>query len=84
MNMEKFGEYKLHEGTQIVQYLWSNKVLQWDNRCKEKKCSQIKLRTETMWKVVYNRKSLMLLMKTTGKDISNACKDRKMSCYKGT
>jgi hypothetical protein len=28
-------------------------------------------------KVVYNRKSLMLLMKTTCEDFSNACKDGK-------
>ena len=28
-------------------------------------------------KVVYNKKSLMLLMKTTGEDLSNACKDGK-------
>ena len=34
--------------------------------CKEKKSSQMKLRVET----VYNRKSLVLLMKTTGEDLS--------------
>jgi hypothetical protein len=28
-------------------------------------------------KVVYNRKSLVLLMKATCKDLSNACKDEK-------
>jgi hypothetical protein len=28
-------------------------------------------------KVVYNRKSLVLLIKTTGEDLSNACKDGK-------
>jgi hypothetical protein len=30
------------------------------------------------------RKSLVLLMKTTGEDLSNACKDGKMSCYGST
>ena len=33
---------------------------------------------------LYNRKSLMLLMKTTHDDLSNACKDGKMSCCGGT
>jgi hypothetical protein len=28
-------------------------------------------------KKLYNRKSLVLLMKTTGEDLSNACKDGK-------
>ena len=28
-------------------------------------------------KRMYNRKSLVLLMKTTGEDLSNTCKDRK-------
>jgi hypothetical protein len=35
-------------------------------------------------KVVYNRKPLVLLMKTTSEDISNAYKDGKMSCCRST
>jgi hypothetical protein len=45
--------------------------------------SQIKLRAETVYKM-YNRKSFVLLMKTTDEDLSNTCKDGKMSCYRGT
>jgi hypothetical protein len=33
-------------------------------------------------KVVYNRKSLVLLMKTTSEDLSNACKDGKRAVAK--
>jgi hypothetical protein len=35
-------------------------------------------------KRMYHRKSLVLLMKTTGEDLSNACKDGKMSCCRST
>jgi hypothetical protein len=35
-------------------------------------------------KVVYNRKSLVLLIKSTCEDLSNACKDEKMSYCRGT
>jgi hypothetical protein len=35
-------------------------------------------------KVVYNMKSHVLLMKTTGEDLSNACKDGKISYCTGT
>jgi hypothetical protein len=35
-------------------------------------------------KVVYNRKPLVLLMKTTSDDLSNAYKDGKMSCCRST
>ena len=40
----------------------------------------MKLRAET----VYNMKYLMLLIKATSEDLSNACKDGKMSCCRGT
>jgi hypothetical protein len=33
-------------------------------------------------KVMYNRKSLVLLMKTTSEDLSNACKDGKRAVAK--
>ena len=35
-------------------------------------------------KRLYNRKSLVLLIKATNEDLSNACKDGKMSCSRGT
>jgi len=35
-------------------------------------------------KKLYNRKSLVLLIKATSEDLSNACKDGKMSCCKST
>jgi len=43
----------------------------------------MKLKAETV-KRLYNRKSPVLLMKTTDEDISNACNDGKMSCCKDT
>jgi hypothetical protein len=33
---------------------------------------------------VVQQKSLVLLMKTTSEDLSNACKDGKMSCCRST
>ena len=35
-------------------------------------------------KKLYNKKSLVLLIKATSEDISNACKDGKMSCCRST
>jgi len=35
-------------------------------------------------KKLYNRKSLVLLIKATNKDLSNACKDGKMSYCRST
>ena len=44
----------------------------------------MKLRAETVCKKLYNRKSLVLLIKATSEDLSNACKDEKMSYCRST
>jgi len=82
--MEKSGEQKLHESTQRL--CRSTRTIQRGTIMRQHVQGEEVFRDEAqsrdyVWRL-YNRKSLVLLMKTTSKNISNACKDGKRAVVK--
>jgi len=77
--MEKSGEQKLHEGTRRLcrstRRIQRGTVMRQQAQGEEVFPDEAQSR-DYVWRL-YNRKSLVLLMKTTGEDLSNASKDGK-------